>query len=258
MPERLEAEEQIASTAASAAPVGGTEREGLSEAQSDAVGELDKSLDHSLMPPHVQELIKRCLDGSEPIDGPIPALAPKNKFFPHHVNIAVLRAAGFQSSEIAKIVGMSPLLVQHTVKHPYSIKLIAAIVPQNTARVIDIRTRLDKYGGVLLDELFQMALESDDMGEVREVTWGMLDRAGYGVKKEATAAEKPRDGAIGSESTMKRLAAALDGSNTIKSEIMPQWKPTRPPDEVAEAATPAESFEASKSADDPAPAVRSA
>lgn len=197
------------------------------------VEETLDALDVSRLSPEIQGLIHRCMDGSEP-HGPL-AQYHVLKFSPMHVNIAVLRAAGFKGTEIAQITGATKQVVYTTLTHPYAKALRAALVPSNSARVIDIRTRIDEYAGELLDKVFGMALVSDSMEDVTKVTFGLLDRGGY-APKAAGAPGEVRDasgrGAVVPESTMSRLLSALEGSESIESQVMPTWVPRRPPEEA--------------------------
>jgi hypothetical protein len=180
--------------------------------------------------PQVQALIERLLDGVEPLDRPL-----RNneviKFSPVHINICTLRAAGFKGTEIAKIMDIEYQRVILALNHPYGKKLIKALVPANATRVIDIRTRLEEHASDLLDSTFALAMKSENLKEVAEVTFNMLDRAGYSNKPGG--AERPADAPSSRESVMNRLAAAMEGSNAVNSEVMASWIPRRPPEEAS-------------------------
>jgi hypothetical protein len=192
--------------------------------------ELDTVLDHSNLRPEVQALIERMLAGIEPYGRDLKAHEVK-KFSPMHINIATLRAAGFKGTEIIQITGCGKQHVYLTLIHPYAKKLIQALVPQNSVRVIDIRTRLDEYAGELLDKTFGLALVSEDFEQVTKVTFGLLDRAGFSAKEVASS--KPDGREIPADaSTMRRLLSAMEGSKQVDEQIMPHYVGSAPPDEI--------------------------
>jgi hypothetical protein len=184
--------------------------------------------------PEVQELIKRCLDGTEPFDRDRKYWQAL-KFGPQHVNIAVLRAAGFKPSEIAKTLHQCVSHISVVLHHPYARKIIHAIVPENSPRIIDIRTRLEAHASALLDHMVDLALKSEDVDAVRQVGFGLLDRVGHGPVQKTINASVPAsafmEGAVAEHPSLGRLAAAMEESNRIDKEVMPGWKPSRPPEE---------------------------
>lgn len=224
MEERLEPEVQIADEAK---PVSSM----VASAQDET---LDGSaLEVSKLAPEAQQLIHRMMDGAEPYGRDLKINEVK-KFGPQHVNVAILRAAGFKGTEIAQITGYGQQMVYMTMLHPYTKKLQHALVPQNGARVIDIRTRIEDYAGDLLDRVFAKALDEEDLDKLGKVTFGLLDRAGYGVKETLKAGTGPIAD-VPASSELSRLSKALEASDRIRAEIMPQFKSDAPP-EVADLA----------------------
>jgi hypothetical protein len=190
----------------------------------------------SRLAPDIQALIQRMFDGTEPTGRELKSWEVL-KFNPRHVNIVVLRAAGFKGSEIEQITGYERANIYNTLSHPYGKKLVQAMQGQNSARVIDIRTRLEEYAGELLDHTFAMALKSEELEEVTKVTFGLLDRAGHSPRESKADRPKPED-IRPSESVMTRLAEAMEGSKSVDSQVMPTWKPRRPPEESFEDEAP--------------------
>lgn len=201
--------------------------------------ELDESVNVQRLPVQVQQMIERMMNGSEPYDRELRDYECK-KFNPAHINICVLRAAGFKGSEIIQITGYQRQQVYLAMGHPYGKKLVQTIINNGHGRVIDIRTRLDEYAGELIDHTFALAMQSNELKEVKEVTFGMLDRAGYGAKQSEAGGSKPADSEINADaSVLKRLSRALDGSKMVDDMVMPTWTPRRPPEEQFEQDHPA-------------------
>lgn len=196
----------------------------------EACSALDEEVGDSRLSPTVQAVILRMLEGTEPLGR---SLKPWEvlKFSPTHVNICTLRAAGFKNKEIAQMVGLEPCTISVTLNHPYGRKLLGLLVPKNSARVLDIRTRLSEYASELLDKTYSEAMVSDDVELVTKVTFGLLDRAGYSAKTSSSEDAQGKS-AIFTESTLKRLTSAMEASNSIDSVIMPTYVPSRPPEEA--------------------------
>lgn len=221
MDERLEVEAQIAPPKA---------RENLAQVEVGARDELVDGTDTSNLTTEAKELIERLLAGKEPYGRDLKVGEPE-KFSPIHINICTLRAAGFKGAEIAKILDLDASRVSIILRHPYGIKLVGALVPKNSFRVLDIRTRIDEYAGELLDRIYGKAMTEDDTSKVASVTFGLLDRAGYAVKPAASDGRP--DKGVFSESTMKRLSRALDESREVDAVVMASWVPKPPPDQGA-------------------------
>lgn len=217
MEDRLETEQQLGGASSSLAL--------MAEADEDAG-----------LSPEVQALIARCMNGTEPYEDEISGAVKKDwhqqKFSQLHVRMVMLKVAGFRNMEIADIFGQDVSRVSVTMAHPYAKKITRALIPKSAAKVIDLRSRLEIYSGELLDHAFALAMKSPDVKEVREVTFGFLDRAGYNVvTKTATAVVKPTELDSAGSTILGRMASALDESSAIDSAIMPNWKTPVPPDD---------------------------
>lgn len=221
--EHLEREVQIADQEAPAT----VSPPGLSEAESSGQRALNEELGEAQLTPVVMSLIERLMAGTEPFGRELKAWEVK-AFSPVHINVCTLRAAGFKGVEIARICSLDSSRVSQILTHPYGVKLVGALVPRNSVRVLDIRTRLEEYAGDLLDRVYGQAMIDEDLEKVQKVTFGMLDRAGYNPKP-AVQSEKP-SGEL-NDSTFRRLARALDESSQVDREVMPTWVPRRPPEE---------------------------
>lgn len=177
----------------------------------------------------LRAMIARCMDGTEPTGRTLATDEPK-RFTSRHVNICLLRAAGFKVREIAETAGYTKVMVTTIINHPYGRKIIHAVVMSRGARVLDIRTKLDSYSAELLDRMYEMAQNSEDLVAVGKVTFGLLDRAGYGAVQKVQQDVHVSKG-VDSTANIARLADALGESTTIDAHVMPTYVPKPPPDE---------------------------
>lgn len=193
---------------------------------------LDELVEERKFSPEVTALIQRCLDGTEPADL---KYWENERFSPTHIHAVVLRAAGFRSGEVAKALSITPARASVVLNHPYAKKLIAAMCPEKAVRVLDIRTRMEVYASDLLDHVHDLAIQSDDIAEVRQAGFGLLDRIGHGPVNKSVSTNVPAsafDDAGGSGGkVLGRLAAAMEESNRLDREVMPNFKSQRPPEE---------------------------
>lgn len=190
----------------------------------------DEEVGASRLSPQVQEMIQRMLDGKEAYGRDLKPNEPM-KFSPTHVNICTLKAAGFKGNEIAQMVGLDPVRVSTILRHPYGIKLIGALVPKNSVRVLDIRTKLADYADELLDVTCGLALKSEDLEQVSKVTFGLLDRAGYAPKAGVVDGKGERGLGTENNQLLGRVFAALNESTQVNQHIMPGYVQRRPPEE---------------------------
>jgi hypothetical protein len=202
------------------------------------VDRVDQALDHLVeersFSPEVKALIQRCLEGTEPAEL---KYWENDKFGPQHINAVVLRAAGFRPGEVAKAMGITPGRASVILNHPYAKKIILALAPEKAVRVFDIRTKMELYGSELLDHVFDLAIESQDLAEVRQAGFGLLDRIGHGPVNKSVSTSVPASafgdagGSGGDGKLLGRLAAAMEESNRLDREVMPNFKSQRPPEE---------------------------
>lgn len=189
----------------------------------------DEEVGASRLTPQVQEMMQRMMEGKEAYGRDLKPYEPM-KFTPLHFNICTLKAAGFRGNQISEMVGLEPARVSVILRHPYGLKLLAALVPKNSARVLDIRTKMVEYADELLDITFGQALKETDLDKVSKVTFGLLDRTGFGPKAP-TAGEKDKGTGLENATLLGRIAAAIDESKQVTSHVMPGYVQRRPPEE---------------------------
>jgi hypothetical protein len=104
-------------------------------------------------------------------------------------------------------------------------------------RVLDIRTRMEGYASEFLDHLADLTLASEDLGEVRQASFGLLDRIGHGPLNKSVSATVPASAfedvgnAVHESHPLNRLATAMEESNRVNTEVMPNFVSRRPPEE---------------------------
>ncbi len=220
--ERLEVEVQIAKPPATPTSPEGNGAQQIREDFQDAA-------EASKLSPQIQEMIQRMLDGSEPYGRDLKPWEVV-KFNPIHINVCTMRAAGFRGKEIADMTSLDVSMISTTLRHPYGVRLVGALVPRGVTKVFDIRTRMEEYASDLLDKTFGEAMKSDDLKAVGQVTFELLDRSGY--KAVVAESEKPK-GIAGSNPLISRLVSAMEESRLVTAQVMPTWVPRSPPEEGA-------------------------
>jgi len=107
--------------------------------------------------------------------------------------------------------------------------------------VLDIRTKLDMYASDVLDQMYDLTTKSEDLELVAKVGFGLLDRAGYSTTQKFQQVPPAKD--LASETTLSRVALALEQSASVDAHIVPAYVPKPPPDEgrgeVGSSGTPA-------------------
>lgn len=230
MTEHLERETRLAGTPSADSAAGGTASVPASELpphMQNVTGELADVYDDSgEFSPEVAALVKRCLDGTEPMEGK--RTWDHDKFNARHVNMVLLRLAGFKVGEIAEVMGCGIANVSNTLHHPYGKKILNAMMLARGTRVLDIRTRLDLYAGEILDQMVELTSKSNDLEVVTKVGFGLLDRAGYNATQKVAVAHAPQG--LASDHTLSRLANALEQSTMVDAQVMPAYVPKGPPE----------------------------
>ena len=174
-----------------------------------------------------QDLIARCIDGTEPIENA--QSYHVDKFSTRHLQVVMLRLAGMRPGEIADLMGLSNSWISVILHHPYAVKIIKSAFPAHAVQVFDIRSRLEKYAGELLEQTFINAMKEDDLDKQSKVTFGLLDRAGFQPVNKNLNVNVPVKPLESDAKTLNRLAGALEESNTIDQVVMPAWRPAKPP-----------------------------
>ena len=218
MEDRLEPEIQIASVAGPSA--------GEADVMASGAPQREISAETKL-------LISRCMDGSEPLDRPLKDYEP-TKLSNVAVNAVMLKAAGFRGADIERLIGMQQATVSIICNHPYGKKILHSLLHEQGSRVLDIKTRLAEGASRLMNHALNLALMEADTETVAKVTFGFLDRAGFGPTQKHEHSSESKAGALSQQSPyLSRIATALEQSDRINTQVMPTYKQSVPPEDAA-------------------------
>lgn len=103
---------------------------------------------------------------------------------PQHVQMLMMKAAGFTNNSIAEQMQLTAARVSVIVNHPDSLSLLSTMVSFQAEELIDIKTRIKAHSAEALDVALDVMRNGKD--EVRARTaFALLDRAGYGAVQRA-------------------------------------------------------------------------
>ncbi len=108
---------------------------------------------------------------------------------PRHMQMLLMKAAGYTNNQIADRMEMTPSRVSIIVNHPDAAYLLSHLVSFQAENLLDIKARIQAHAGEALDTaLFLMRTSKP---EVRErVAFRLLDRAGYGAVQRSEVSHK--------------------------------------------------------------------
>lgn len=150
---------------------------------------LDEQLMASVEDPGLRDLIQSILRGEEPLDRPLHPWEPK-KFNAAHINVILMRAAGFKPGELAEMLGYDRSRISVILGHPYAVRLLAFILPMAAKSALNTRARLDSYASRMLDKVYQIGLDTDDEQVATRIGFGLIDRSSYAPTRFAEVHHK--------------------------------------------------------------------
>lgn len=165
---------------------------------------------------YIRGLIDRLMSGTEQLERPLKPWEPE-KLNAAHINMVMLKAAGFKNVEIAEILGFGrdQGRISVIICHPGSQKLLRALIPLTVGRAIDVKTRMTSYASQMLERLYDIGMASSDEKVVTRIGFGLLDRAGFGAVKEVKNTHEYK----GPASQIKALAKALSDSKRVDEVV---------------------------------------
>ncbi len=189
--------------------------------------QLDDIAAEQQLDPEIRALIARCLDGTEDYGRELKIHEPA-KFSPINVATILLMSAGFRQKEASQILDINQAHVSNIANHPYGRKIMAAMMTKQTGRVLDIKTRLEEYAGELLEKIHMEAKASGDLRLTSQITFSMLDRAGFNPTQKVEATTRSTEVTV-TDHALNRLSTALEESRRVDSAVMPHMKASVPP-----------------------------
>ena len=192
--------------------------------------------------PGVQQAIAKALAGTLSRNRSLKYWEPK-QLNEMHIQMILMRAAGFRQNEIARQLGVTDANVSVGLNHPDAQVVLATIIAHAADHVLDVRTRIKAHAGEMFDIITDLARNSPDENVKARCAFGILDRAGYGEVKKVEASHDIRI----SDSAAERLERAIsltalvqDGSYEVYT-VQPAdggsaalSKPSDSPSDVAE------------------------
>jgi hypothetical protein len=160
-----------------------------------------------------QALIARLLAGTEPLSRPLWGQEPK-KFNAGHIQLVMLRVAGFKAFEIAQMTGMHKQYVATILRHPYAVRLMQELLPSIASAALDMQATLETYSKSIIHKLGRIALETSDDKVAARVGFGILDRAGYTPVSRAVTKHEHR--IRGDSGQIDRLTKAMELSRQAR------------------------------------------
>lgn len=103
---------------------------------------------------------------------------------PQHLQMLMMKAAGFTNNAIAEQMDLTAARVSVIVNHPDSLSLLSTMVSFQAEELIDIKSRIKAHSAEALDVALDVMRNGKD--DVRARTaFALLDRAGYGAVQRA-------------------------------------------------------------------------
>jgi hypothetical protein len=149
-------------------------------------------LTHSAFPPsfesaaakaRVESLVLGALSGTLPRER---ALEPyeAQKLRPRHIAILMQIAAGMTVPEASEKYRMTTVRINTILKHPDSIKIMAALQSQAADKMSDVNARLQQYANEMLTTQVELVRTTKNEGLKSKIAADLLDRAGYGPRQK--------------------------------------------------------------------------
>ena len=119
---------------------------------------------------------------------------------PQHIQMLVMKAAGYKNNQIAEQMDMDPGRVSVIVNHPDSQSVLAVLVSFQAEELLDIKTRIQAHSGEALNVALDQMRNASAPAVRLKAAFGLLDRAGYGAvqrtenKHEIVIPEKAASG----------------------------------------------------------------
>jgi hypothetical protein len=130
-------------------------------------------------------LFQKALAGQLPLDRPLRPWEPKT-LSPVHLQMIMFKAMGMRNKRIAVMMDCEPVNVSIVCRHPHARYLLARLLANASEDVIDIQSRYEMLAPLALETATEVMLTGKEETKLR-AAFGILDRAGYGEKKQVEA-----------------------------------------------------------------------
>lgn len=160
----------------------------------------------------VQDVILAALRGALPRSRPLRAWEPQ-KLNSRHIAMCCDRAAGMTAGEISRKYQMAQTYVTAILVHPDSIIIIGAIQSLNADKMTDINARMQGYAHEMLTMKVDIARTTADNRLKDSIASDLLDRAGYGARRQIDLNALHRFAVPSAQAGM--IATALDEDKRV-------------------------------------------
>lgn len=109
------------------------------------------------------------------------------KLRPRHLQILLMKAAGYPNNAIAEQMGMDKARVSVIVRHPDAQTILSYLVSYAAEDMLDVKTRIKAHAGEMLDHVLTTVRNSRDEKVVQKGAFKLLEMAGYGAVQKVEA-----------------------------------------------------------------------
>lgn len=111
------------------------------------------------------------------------------KLKPMHIQMLIMKAAGYKNQQIAERMNLTQARVSVIVNHPDAAYFLSHLISYQAENLLDVKARIQAHAGEALDTALMLMRTGKD--EVREkVAFKLLDRAGYGAVQKTEVSHK--------------------------------------------------------------------
>ena len=104
---------------------------------------------------------------------------------PQHIQMIVMKAAGYRNNVIAERFGMTQARVSVILNHPDAMSVLSRLVSFQAENLLDIKARIQAHSGEALDTVLTAMRSAPEWKDRAKIGFSLLDRAGYGATQKS-------------------------------------------------------------------------
>lgn len=131
----------------------------------------------------IESLLLEAMSGTMNPGRALAVWEPK-KLHARHIAILMDRAAGRTTKELELKFRMTTVHINNILRHPYSLQLLSAMQAANADKMTDVSARLQGYANEMLNVKLEVLRTTKDNRLKDSIASDMLDRAGYGPRRQ--------------------------------------------------------------------------
>lgn len=109
---------------------------------------------------------------------------------PQHIQMIVMKAAGYRNSVIAERFSMTQARVSVILNHPDAMSVLSRLVSFQAENLLDIKARIQAHAGEALDTVLTAMRQAKEPAVKSKIGFALLDRAGYGAVQKSETVHK--------------------------------------------------------------------